>query len=734
MTAAGHSADGSTADRRLRNGWWRLLLYSLALAPTLWLFDYLIETQPLLPRWQWAVADVLFHMLVALLLLLPARFVGKWPISTAIAAAVVAGLIDFDHFIAAGALSVQAAISLPARPWSHSLLFAALLALLLYLASRKSWVVLVVLVALVSHVLRDAAGSPTPLFFPLAPVRIPWVAYVALCLVAVPFVASISIRLTSPDGRWWLAIPAEALIRILCMLRRRPTAPAVAQSSPSTAADVKSIYTCHRSRGRVSALYAGRTICMAWEDLEAIANETFLGRGTEKLDELQALMVGEHSSDAIMGGVETVDRLLASLDPVVREELEHHLHLAHLTPWHLQNSLAVIERLHIMNCVCTQPAWEQIGYILRAHLARKVILGKVIPIVEGLAHGLAISRESRRKNNTLTAAHLSSVALAYGENAMEIAAAALHCEAALHRKGLSETEIGKTFRTVSEHALAATYTGVDTLAAAFAQGVSALKCSPFAHFSESARVRSLLEQAAEGTLASAHLPAAPSQIRIIVFDYMLGPLCGLPLVGFLAKHVPFRLLGSLLAIIPRLASSQPLGAGKPSMQSLRASLRSVRVLQNGQRANLVVDQAIVHGRSKRIAHGGLESFLLRSTDQMLDATIWQFAIRRLALHLLRVDAEVVRDVDIFICRWAALEGLQRSAAKEITEHVDSACSEIGSRLQAWNRSEALNEGSLPPEEAQELGKLCQLLGSEIRSHRYRDGLTAFLDSYYTHGL
>lgn len=130
--------------------------------------------------WLIALADPATHALVAVALTLPFLGTGRigWPL--ALLTVSLAVLIDLDHAVAAGSLHPARMVSLPARPLSHSLLFAAaaggLLAAVLprRLAGQPRgllWYLFAM--SLASHVLRDAIDSHnTPWTWPAPPP--PW--------------------------------------------------------------------------------------------------------------------------------------------------------------------------------------------------------------------------------------------------------------------------------------------------------------------------------------------------------------------------------------------------------------------------------------------------------------------------------------------------------------------------------------------------------------------------------
>jgi hypothetical protein len=140
-----------------------------------------------------AVLDGFTHAIDAAFLFLPCAILNRRAAGYVIVAAVVGAGLDIDHFIVAGSLDIYDATHLEARPPTHSLTFAVLLgiAVLCVLRSR-SWAVVVAL-AIISHVLRDASGSRTHLFYPFPPmVRVPtWFYYTAEA--ALVFVGSYAI-------------------------------------------------------------------------------------------------------------------------------------------------------------------------------------------------------------------------------------------------------------------------------------------------------------------------------------------------------------------------------------------------------------------------------------------------------------------------------------------------------------------------------------------------------------
>ncbi len=112
--------------------------------------------------------DPIAHVVLAISVTLPWIVALRLPRSYLLLAAAAALLIDIDHVVAARSFSLTAAISLPGRPISHSLLFSTGAAVIFGLMVRRTTAAIVVLIALFTHVSRDATGGGTPLLWPLA--------------------------------------------------------------------------------------------------------------------------------------------------------------------------------------------------------------------------------------------------------------------------------------------------------------------------------------------------------------------------------------------------------------------------------------------------------------------------------------------------------------------------------------------------------------------------------------
>ena len=114
-----------------------------------------------------AVVDEIAHASVALMCAVP--LVLRWGYRPVLVAVLAGTLIDVDHALAARSLDPMHMMQLGARPPTHSLAGAVLLATLVgaVLDSRAAYAAFV---GVVSHIVRDADGPPgVPLFAPFSP-------------------------------------------------------------------------------------------------------------------------------------------------------------------------------------------------------------------------------------------------------------------------------------------------------------------------------------------------------------------------------------------------------------------------------------------------------------------------------------------------------------------------------------------------------------------------------------
>lgn len=142
----------------------------------LFINDRLIASRPWYASRVWALYDGVVHGLTGVLVLLP---IYKKKINSHFAVLfLLAAVVDLDHFIAAQSFSLSDALHLPLRPVTHSITFAIFSAVGGFLITRNKIVAWTLFAALASHVIRDASGGITPIFWPLKIYHIPsWLYY-----------------------------------------------------------------------------------------------------------------------------------------------------------------------------------------------------------------------------------------------------------------------------------------------------------------------------------------------------------------------------------------------------------------------------------------------------------------------------------------------------------------------------------------------------------------------------
>ena len=135
----------------------------------LWVDAFIDNQQRANSMTRWAYLDGVAHGATALAVTAPIwlrRPLGKW-LKYFFVAGLLGGLIDLDHYVAAGSFALEDLITQPTRPPTHSLTFAAALAVASTLVMKDRLMGWVIFVTLASHVVRDASGFHTPLFWPL---------------------------------------------------------------------------------------------------------------------------------------------------------------------------------------------------------------------------------------------------------------------------------------------------------------------------------------------------------------------------------------------------------------------------------------------------------------------------------------------------------------------------------------------------------------------------------------
>jgi membrane-bound metal-dependent hydrolase YbcI (DUF457 family) len=125
-----------------------------------------------------AVAAVFIHGFITLLVALPFIWASGRRRLSATLAFLAGPALDLDHAIVAGSLQPQALETLSHRPDTHSLLFAAALAILALLVTRSKPIAWSVFAVIAVHLLFDAAGGNEQWLYPLKqPDSVPWLAF-----------------------------------------------------------------------------------------------------------------------------------------------------------------------------------------------------------------------------------------------------------------------------------------------------------------------------------------------------------------------------------------------------------------------------------------------------------------------------------------------------------------------------------------------------------------------------
>jgi hypothetical protein len=135
-----------------------------------------------IPAHNWALLDSPIHALLALLVVSPLfkhSFFQRNLLGWIAVAGLSATLIDLDHIVAARSFSLVEITQLPARPGTHTLLFALGCSLVALLLTRRRLVGWLIFAVLASHVLRDASTGATYFLWPLPFDQLPIPAYYA---------------------------------------------------------------------------------------------------------------------------------------------------------------------------------------------------------------------------------------------------------------------------------------------------------------------------------------------------------------------------------------------------------------------------------------------------------------------------------------------------------------------------------------------------------------------------
>ena len=118
--------------------------------------------------------DVLVHGLVALIV------VYSLGVPYVFIAFIIAVALDIDHFIVAKSFKISDAIKLKYRPYTHSITFAIFVGCVVWGLTKNTILAFTVILAIASHVLRDASTGVTFILWPFRLLYIPYWSYIML--------------------------------------------------------------------------------------------------------------------------------------------------------------------------------------------------------------------------------------------------------------------------------------------------------------------------------------------------------------------------------------------------------------------------------------------------------------------------------------------------------------------------------------------------------------------------
>jgi hypothetical protein len=161
------------------------LLSAILLLPFCLISDWLIHQHYFFKQEYWGLYDNWVHGMIAVMIALPVLSMNKFGeplrfaklVQNAVVVFLIASLLDLDHFAVNFSFSLTKAISLTMRPATHSITFAIAAAIIYFIITKnKKWTWLI-FAAIASHVVRDAYGGGTPIFYPLPVPQIPHWSY-----------------------------------------------------------------------------------------------------------------------------------------------------------------------------------------------------------------------------------------------------------------------------------------------------------------------------------------------------------------------------------------------------------------------------------------------------------------------------------------------------------------------------------------------------------------------------
>lgn len=136
------------------------------------------------PLW-YSLHDNITHGIIGLIVLMP--FMGRYTLKHIVVVFVLTAVLDLDHFVFSGSLSVGDALALSMRPFTHSFTFIAVLVMVLAVLKVRGRIIWIVFAALTSHLLRDSIDGYTYLFYPLEYSWFPYTGYIVMEVVLLVF-------------------------------------------------------------------------------------------------------------------------------------------------------------------------------------------------------------------------------------------------------------------------------------------------------------------------------------------------------------------------------------------------------------------------------------------------------------------------------------------------------------------------------------------------------------------
>lgn len=135
-----------------------------------WLLQILIDhgiTINILGRKDWsALLDPFAHIILATMVLIPWLVFWQLPRLYLLIGVSAAVLIDTDHIWAARSWAVTEMIKLSERPIVHSLMIITIFSIVMGIVTNNKWIAQTILLALLTHISRDATSGKTPWLWP----------------------------------------------------------------------------------------------------------------------------------------------------------------------------------------------------------------------------------------------------------------------------------------------------------------------------------------------------------------------------------------------------------------------------------------------------------------------------------------------------------------------------------------------------------------------------------------